>query len=242
MEEGRPWSMVSTQHFDFYFHEAIDSALRTAVVEAQERSYGAVMRYMEVSGGNGPRIRFWLFPDKATKQDQTGSAASAHAIIEYRSVYHIPANAVAAQEVAHQLTVHFWGKIPNTNGMSLLVEEGFAYHIEEDFWLTFPGQLPFDSVAMLGVTHSEYCGHFSITNLAHEGEDNSWGTEQAQVAASFVGWLIRTYGISRFGELYRLVARDSVTNLTHFAETYGTNLRGLAQEFHSYLGVRPCQR
>lgn len=241
LQHGGPWVQDSTEHFDFYFYQGVSPQRVEQIKAAQEANYTKVVRFMGLAKDHRlPRIRYWLFRNKAEKARKTKVDGDAHTITSFASVYHTDTqSAIGAQEVGHILTVDQWGFISNTNGFSLLVEEGFNIYIdEEDYWVGTLGEVPYDSLAVFALTTPEHCPTFTIVHLAREGEDNEWGTSQARMSGAFIQWLIETYGIGRFAALWRESSRHEATNLGLFSQIYGKELERLAQAFYEYLGLR----
>lgn len=238
-----PWGTDSTRHFDFYFYEGIDSSFAESIKTAQEANYSRITKSMGLENADGlPRIQFWLFRDKDEKIKKTKVSSDAHALPPYSSVYHLPRNALGGQEVGHILTASQWGFIKNSNGLSLLVDEGFNFYIDEEtFWVP-AGSAPFDSVAVMALSNKEYCRRHTVTHLAHESEDGNWDTSQAKVAGAFVRFIIDQYGTKRFGDLWRGAKGKKETDLSVFEPVYGKPLDQLGKEFYEHLGLNgdPC--
>lgn len=229
------WQLQSTKHFKFFFDKSIDSDLQENVLKSQELNYKDISRLMGLDETKSSQINFWLFKDRAQKKELTLVDSDAHAISTISSVYYLPKNATAAQEVGHVLTQSFWGFIPKTSNYALVIDEGFNYYIDSKRFYKISMK---DKLKTLN--QSQLINIVSIINANNGNRINGVATgshevNESLISGAFVEFLIEEYGVSNFSKLWKEATKSESANTNIFKMAYNKDLSQINKEFLSIL-------
>lgn len=204
LTQNNTWNLQSTEYIKFYFDKELSESFKNEVIKAQQENYLHITDLMEIDKESFPNITFFLFKDKAQKKLLTKLDSDAHAINP--NVYYLPKNAKGGQEIGHVITQTIWGFIPNDSEFALLIDEGFNFYLDDNKF--YKGKL--DEYALEYInSHQE----FDITDLTKNGKGlrNNGGhsLNESYVAGSFAKYLIKEYGIEKFGKLWNLAVVEA---------------------------------
>jgi len=217
------WNLQSTKNIKFYFDKELSESFKNEVMKVQQENYLHITDLMEINEDTFPNITFFLFKDKTQKKLLTKLDGDAHAINP--NVYYLPKNAKGRQEIGHVITQTIWGFIPNDSEFALLIDEGFNFYLDDNKF--YKGKL--DEYALEYInSHKE----FDITDLTKNGKGlrNNGGhsLNESYVAGSFAKYLIKEYGIEKFGKLWNLAVVEANPR---FEKIYNKELSQIGIEY-----------
>ncbi|UCD52115.1 MAG: hypothetical protein JSW27_05645 [Phycisphaerales bacterium] len=220
----------ATDHFDIhYFADSTAAKQIDQIVRRREDAFKSLCELLKVE--SGPRIRFILFQDKASKLKATGHQGAGWAygntIVE---VYNEDEHVDPYHETAHIVMGQF-GDPP------AMFNEGFAVHMQEGH--RWNGQ-PVDETATGLLKEDRLVPLATLLMRTEIGARDDDGEVAYPQSGSFVGFLIKRYGQDRFLKVYGALKRSGdpqvhQANLRAIEEVYGQTLAQLEREWKAIL-------
>lgn len=233
--QNNTWSLISTEHFKFFFDKAISENSKNEIAKIQELNYNKIVQLMGLNSIAMPKINFWLFKDIGQKKKLTLISSDAHVISTYPSVYYLPKNAKGAQEVGHAITQSVWGFIPKRSNYALLIDEGFNYYIDngqfykEEIIERVKSIHSKESVNILKLVNANNGNRLiGVSTGSHE-------VNESLISGAFVQFLIEKYGPIKFGQLWIKATEKENAESIIFDKIYDKTLEELNNEFKNIL-------
>ena len=230
---------IATRHFDIYAWRGSLAAGRIgAIGEQREAALEAIADELGVATPG--RVRLVLYPDSATKEDQTGHVGAGWAwgdnIIEiYNDLIQVDPYHELAHVVARRL-----GDPP------ALFSEGFATYMSQRLGadalalLGHPG-LSVDQATCQAAAAGELIPLDTLFEFTEIGSLASKPGVAYPEAASFVKFLIEGYGVDAFRDAYRMLANTAepaglLANQAAFTTIYGAAPGRLERSWRRRIG------
>src|SRR5262245_51227733 len=217
-------SALPVDQFDISVDDGLYSGERQQLADELQRALG----YVSARFGSGPSSRF-----KAAllSEGTCGLHGIAYTDVRTVQVYTCPdiargrAIAIMAHEMVHQLEQDRYG--PAHLNSDLILSEGMATWGAGDYWLS--GQPDFRTY----VREQRKSGLFYPLATHYSGLGIAAMNALYYQWASFVDFLISTYGRERFDRLY--VTGHSDPGSADYAGVYGKDLHTLESEWQAWL-------
>jgi hypothetical protein len=215
------WNTNESTHFIYYSSKKVDKDLLEPIIENQEININHIAKIMNVNIDSLPKIKLWIFNSDKEKYLKTQVNSNAHTLTEYWSTYYNKDNATGAHEIGHLMSQHFWG-YPKSKRFDFLFQEGFAFYIDETRFFKFD----FYKKAKRLLRNESY----KISTILKENNNTDY-EEKAIVCGAFIKYLVTSYGIEKFAELWR----TSEENEQVFTTIYSKKFSVLENDFYTFL-------
>jgi hypothetical protein len=238
-DPAEAFERLVTEHFEIYAWRGSAAARDLSeIASRRETALGEVAA--ELGAQVGDRIRLILYPDSATKTQETGHVGAGWAwgstIVE---VYAEPATLDLYHELVHVVARRL-GDPP------ALFSEGYAVYLSERLGadalqhLGHPG-MPVDAVACGFARQGDLIPLDSLFGFTEIGSAASRPSIAYAQAASVVKYLVERYGVESFRRVYGALENsdDPVGiggNTATFAALYGRGLDQVEREWRQRLG------
>lgn len=227
LRTSNKWSTIEEEKFRLHISKSIeDENFNKKLQSAQIKIFDHLLKLIKLGETKDslPKIEIFVFKDMDEKYENTQVRASAHALPPYYAAYYIKDNAEGAHEITHILNSHFWK--PFTNGKyNMLLNEGFSFYSDEGIIFKFD----FYQKARNILKDKSY----QIKKIATSSAGNSY-EKKAFVSGAFVKYLIESYGILKFKELW-IEINNKETESFAFEKNYNLSLQELEREFYAKL-------
>lgn len=215
------WNRFESKHFIYYATKKINIDIIQSIIENQENNILHIAGIMNIEDIDTlAKIRLWIFNSDNEKYLKTQVKSNAHALAEYWSVYYNKNNAEGAHEVGHLMSQHFWGYL-NSKKYDFLMEEGFAFYIDETRFFKFDFYKKSREIL-----HND---KYKISAIIKANSNNDY-ENKAIVCGAFVKFIITSFGVGKFGILWKNIENEDVFN-----STYNKSLSDLENDFYAYL-------
>ncbi len=225
-----------TEHFDVYFFEGSTAAKEIErIAKDKERGYQEIGNFL----GTDPNvhIRLVLFEDETTKLLETGHQgmgwAYGQTIVE---VYNEKESLDPFHEAVHVLMGNS-GRPPAlfNEGLAVYMSQRLGAHALKDLG---GGQATIEERAREMKAKGEWIELAQLIAYTEIGSAQSRPPVAYAEAASFVKFLIDTYGKDKFLQIYRIVKNSEdptiqARNVTELAAVYGTSLPQLQKAWEA---------
>ncbi|HNV82546.1 MAG: hypothetical protein GX467_11065 [Rikenellaceae bacterium] len=238
MEMNRPsyllkdtsfWTSIEDKYFRLHISNSItDSEYPHKLQVAQQGVFNHLFKLMEIKEpiDSLPLIDIFIFKDIEEKYSKTQVKSSAHSIPPYYAAYYLTVNAGGAHEIAHILNSHLWCSFSNEQ-FDMLLNEGFSFYSDEGIIFKFD----FYETAKQILKSKKYQINRIISSSAGDSYE-----KQAFVSGAFVKYLIETYGIEKFGELWLSINKEEADEEV-FKVVYNQSISNLESNFYLKVGV-----
>lgn len=224
----------TSEHFDIYcFKKSLAEKQIADIIRQRESGFKAVSGFLNVA--YAPRIRLFLFPDGVTKKKITGHTGEGWAVSNnIVEVYNETVRLDPFHEVTHLIAGEL-GEPP------ALLNEGFATYMSERLgsdalkYLGSPGT-KIDEAARLHKMAGELIPLDTLFGYTDIGPEESRPGISYPEAASFVKFIIETYGIEKFRQAFGKLRNSDdhaviAGNRESFREIYGRSVSVIALEW-----------
>ena len=229
LKDSIAWTSIEDTYFRLHISNSIkDSEYLERLMKTQQDIFIHLFKLMEIEEQSDslPKIDIFVFKDIEEKYLKTQVKASAHALPPYYTAYYIKDNADGAHEITHILDSHFW--CPFSNGkFGMLLNEGFSFYSDEGVIFDFDY---YDKAKKI-LKNEDY----QISKIVSSTAGNSY-EKKAFVSGAFVKYLIESFGIKKFKELWLKVSKDKIDN-TVFDIVYNQSFVDLESNFYQQIGL-----
>ncbi len=221
----RPFEVVSTEHFVFYVLPDSPAAKEIEAIRGRrERVMEEVCAFLEVSVD--ARINFFLFPDAASKRWCMGHQGDGLAFdATIAEIYSEDTRLDPAHELTH-IAASLVGSPP------ALLNEGLAAYMQAGH--EWNGE-HVDRTAAELLSEGRLVSLAELLTRTEIGSRPDDGKVAYPQSASFVKFVIDTYGREQFLKLYGALRNGAEDNAARFEEVLGVELGTAEQEWREAL-------
>jgi len=229
LKDSNSWTSIDDNLFRLHVSNSIkDSEYPQKLQSVQQGIFKHLLKLMEIENSidSLPIIDIFIFKDIKEKYLKTQVKASAHSLPSYYAAYYPTVNAEGAHEIAHILNSHYWCFFSNEK-FKMLLNEGFSFYSDEGIIFEFDYY-----EKAREILKDEEC---QVNRIITSTAGSSYG-EQAYVSGAFVKYLIETYGIEKFKELWLLINKEKADEKV-FEVVYNNSIGKLESNFYQKIGV-----
>jgi len=222
LKDALLWNKYESRHFIYYSSKKVDDDLIKRVIENQELNIAHIAKIMHIDNIDTlPKINLWIFNSDYEKYLKTQVNSNAHTLTEYWSVYYNKDNAGGAHEIGHLMSQHFWGYLKSVK-YDFTIQEGFAFYADETRFFKFNYYEEAKSI----LQNDEY----RISTIIKSNSNNDY-KNKAVVCGAFVKYLITSFGIEKFADLWKTIGEDDYA----FKVIYNIKFSDLENNFYTFL-------
>jgi len=229
LKDRSAWLSIEDKYFNLHISKSIKDAEYPQKLQlVQQRIFKHLFELMQIGEpiDSLPKIDIFIFKNIKEKYLKTQVKASAHALPPYYAAYYPKVNAEGAHEITHILDSHFW--CPFSNGkFGMLLNEGFSFYTDEGIIFKFD----YYTKAKEILKDKEYQVNKVISSTAGDSYE-----KQAFVSGAFVKYLIETYGIGKFKELWITINQENADEKV-FKGVYNKSIEEIESAFYQKIGL-----
>lgn len=229
LKDTSSWTSIDDKYFRLHISNSInDSDYAHKLQVVQQGIFNHLFKLMKIEEpiDSLPKIDIFIFRDIKEKYLKTQVKSSAHSLPPYYAAYYPTVNAEGAHEITHILDSHFW--CPFSNGeFGMLLNEGFSFYSDEGIIFNFD----YYEKAKKILKNKEYQINKIISSTAGDSYE-----KQAFVSGAFVKFLIETYGIEKFKELWLSINEEKADEKV-FEVVYDQSINNLESNFYQKIGA-----
>lgn len=229
LKDRSAWTSIEDKYFNLHISKSItDSEYPQKLQIIQQRIFKHLFNLMQIGEqiDSLPKIDIFIFKNIKEKYLKTQVKSSAHALPPYYAAYYPTVNAEGAHEITHILDSHFWCPFSNSK-FGMLLNEGFSFYSDEGVIFKFD----YYEKAKGILKDKEYQVNKVISSTAGDSYEN-----QVFVSGAFVKYLIETYGMGKFKELWITINRENADEKV-FKVVYNKSTEDLESEFYQKIGL-----
>jgi len=229
LKHSGPWECLKTQHLELYYGTSFGSKKDVQkIATMQESNFMHIIKLMNLSNPDTlSSIKVWLFESNEEKYKKTQVITDAHSLHEYWSTYYRKGNETGAHELGHVIVNNCWGYIPNDSKFQFMMSEGWAFFVDEGvFWK----RSFFDEKIKKFIIENE---KFHLASIITNPQPDY--SKNATISASFIKYLIQTFGIEKFSQLWKGLVNQKEEKA--FNDAYGKSFSVLENEFYAFLNI-----
>lgn len=225
-ENDARWHSQSTEHYVFHFFQDSEAEKdMDRIMQTQEDAYKKIIEVLQVASPDR-KIEYFFYPDPCTKKELMGDEWYAQSIYnEFRIhvLYTQTDKPIGPHEDTHLLSLPW--------GLSVgFFQEGLAEYMVEHAW----DGTPHIDYVRRGYEKSIFPA-LSVF-FAHQEWVTRSETETISfysLAGAFATFLITTYGMEKFKEMYMRTHREksSIGNRMIFEKLYGNTIEIIEEDF-----------
>jgi len=231
------WAIKKSPHYIFhYFKNSLAEKEIDRIIKIQERAYKKILESLRLK--NRRKIKYYLYPSRKIKEKLMGDDGNGNAIwikikkekeiwnpekFEIHSLYNNKIKCIGEHEDTHLLSISLGVAV-------FLFSEGLAEFMSEkwhqkdiDFWTR------------------KYLKENKLYSLKFLINNKNWSKIDEMIvypqAGSFMKYLIKTYGLEKFKQVYRNLSRKKTNrqNIKIIEDIYSKSIKRLEENWKTYL-------